>query len=218
MKAILIIIIVVVVVVLSLSLSLSLFHSQYMALVYLAPLIVTQFVLIEHKINGHVERSRAAGARSAEIIAAHFLANCFVLVIQTGFMMAISLNYFDAANHGSILLLMAIVFMEGIAGVCLALLMASMLNNKLASLVFIYGLTISLWMICGVFWPIQNINMDFVRKLVLFLPLTLPIETARNIMNRGWSWNHRDVLLGFGSTLIYSFIPLIIAYIFLRIK
>lgn len=187
-----------------------------MALVYLAPLIVTQFVLIEHKISGHIERSRAAGARPVEILTAHFIANALILVIQAGFMMGISLNYFEAQNLGSTLLLLAIVFMEGVAGICLAILMASVINNKLAALVFIYGLTISLWMICGVFWPIQNITWAIARKLVVFLPLTLPVETARNIMNRGWSWDHQDVLLGFGSTLVYCSVPLLIAFIIFK--
>lgn len=189
------------------------FYLQYMALIYLAPLIVTLFVLLEQKVYGHVERAQAAGAKPLEILAAHFITNSLILLIQTGCMMAISLLYFEAQNHGSLILLLAIVYLEGIAGISLAILMASLMNNKLAALVFIYGLTISLWMICGVFWPIQNITVEIGQKGVLFFPLTLPIETARNIMNRGWSWDHQDVLLGFASTTVYTAVPLLLAYL-----
>jgi len=187
-----------------------------MALVYLAPLIITLFVLLEQKVCGHVERSQAAGAKPLEILVAHFIGNSLILVIQTAVMMGVSLNYFEAQNHGSILLLLAIVFMEGVAGISIAILMASILDSKLAALVFIYGLTISLWMICGVFWPIQNITVEWARKLVLFLPLTLPIETARNIMNRGWPWSHEAVMLGFGSTILYTAIPMLLAYLIFK--
>ena len=109
-----------------------------MALIYLAPLIVTLFVLLEEKVYGHVERSQAAGAKPLEVLTAHFCGNALILVLQTGFMMGISLIYFEAQNHGSMLLLLAIVYLEGIAGICLALCMGTLMNNKLAALVFIY--------------------------------------------------------------------------------
>lgn len=187
--------------------------GMYMALIYLAPLIVTLFVLLEQKVYRHVERSQAAGARPLEILAAHFVTNGAILVIQTGFMMVVSLLYFEAQVHGSVLLLLAIVYLEGVAGIALAILMATVLDNKLAALVFVYGLTISLWMICGVFWPTENINFAVARQSVQILPLTWPIETARNIMNRGWSIDHTYVMLGFGSATFYAVVPMLLSYV-----
>lgn len=187
-----------------------------MALIYLAPLIVTLFVLLEQKVYRHVERSQAAGARPLEILAAHFVTNGILLFIQFGLMMGVSLIYFEAQVHGSMLLLLAIVYLEGVAGIALAILMATVLDNKLAALVFVYGLTISLWMICGVFWPRENITWTVAREGVQFLPLTWPIETARNIMNRGWSIDHRNVLLGFGSATFYAVVPLLLSYLIFK--
>ena len=189
-----------------------------MALIYLAPLIVTMFILLEQKVCGHVERAQASGARPTEILAAHFITNTIILLIQTGCMMVTSLHYFEAKNYGSLILLVSIVFQLGIAGICLAILMAVTMNNKLAALVSIYGLTISLWMICGVFWPIENITIEWGRWVVMFLPLTLPIETARNIMNRGWSYDHQHVLLGFMSNIVYTIVPLMLAYFIFKSK
>lgn len=187
-----------------------------MALVYLAPLIVTQFVMLEQKISGHTNRSQANGAKPLEILIAHFLFNTLMAVFQVSLMMGASLIYFEASNLGSIMLLLAIVFMEGLAGVSLAVFLGSIINNKLTAMVMIYGLTVSLWFICGVFWPVENNNFLWLQPVVRLFPLTLPADSARFIMNRGWDLFHMDVLLGFVSTTVYTIVFAILSFVLFK--
>lgn len=187
-----------------------------MALIYLAPLIVALFVYLEQKMYGHIDRSRASGAKPLEIITAHFIINSSVLLVQGTLMMTISLIFFEAQNLGSLFDLLSIVLLEGVAGVSLALVLGCLIRQKIVALVVIYGLTVSLWLICGIFWPIENITILWLQNVMKTLPLTLPTETARNIMNRGWSWNHLGVLAGFGSAFVYTVIPLAIALVSFR--
>src|SRR6218665_404573 len=174
-----------------------------MALIYLAPMVVSVFMLLEQKAQGHFERSQAAGVKSLEIITAHYGVEFLILLIQNILMLFTSVIYFNAQNHGSFFLLFMITLLVGMAGISTALSSAVILKSKLAGLIMIYGLTISLWMICGVFWPTENIEFVFFRWTVPFLPLTMPIEAARNIMNRGWGIDHYKVWLGFVSASAY---------------
>lgn len=185
-----------------------------MALIYLAPLFITLFVMLEQKTSGHIERSRANGAKPAEILIAHFLYNASLMVLQAALMMGISLNYFEAENTGSLPLLLAMVLMQGLSATAMAVLLGSALQEKVTAMVCSYGLTGLLWVLCGTFWPIQNITLDWFRELVHFLPLTLPTEAARNIMNRGLGLQNIHVIYGFASTIIYTVIVSILSFLF----
>ena len=182
-----------------------------MALIYLAPMVTSVFMLLEQKAQGHLERSQASGVKALEVITAHYCVEFTILLIQNGLMLFTSLIYFDAQNLGSFILLFMITLFVGMAGISTALSSAVILRTKIAGLILIYSLTICLWIICGIFWPIENIQLSVFRWLTLFFPLTLPTETARNIMNRGWNLLHFNVWIGFIVAILYILLPVFYA-------
>jgi ABC-type polysaccharide/polyol phosphate export permease len=66
-----------------------------------------------------------------------------------------------------------------------------------------------LWMCSGLLWPIESVP-DTLRMLFYFNPLTLPIESLRSVMLRGWGINNPNIIIGYISSIAYSSIVFII--------
>ena len=77
----------------------------------------------------------------------------------------------------------------------------------------IFLFVIPLWLISGVFWPIEAIPLNF-RYFVQFSPLFEPLQALRSIMFRGWPLTYPGVYNGFIVNLIYIFIVSIFNIIF----
>jgi ABC-type multidrug transport system permease subunit len=54
-------------------------------------------------------------------------------------------------------------------------------------------------MLGGIFWPVQSMP-DWMSYIAAFLPQTLPVESLRFILSRGWDIFYFEVVLGFLAT------------------
>ena len=70
------------------------------------------------------------------------------------------------------------------------------------------GLVMTQWLFSGVVWPLEAMPSIF-RYLSYCGPLSLPIESLRAVMLRGWTVLHSVVYIGYLCSLFYTIIAFI---------
>lgn len=65
-----------------------------------------------------------------------------------------------------------------------------------------------IWMMCGVFWPLESIS-EPMQRIFWLMPLSYPIRSIDQIVKRGWSIEHASVQLGYFTSLFYNSILLV---------
>lgn len=50
--------------------------------------------------------------------------------------------------------------------------------------------------LCGLLWPLEGMPV-YLRHLAYVFPFTVPTMSVRNVLERGWSFYHPQVLNGF---------------------
>ena len=68
-----------------------------------------------------------------------------------------------------------------------------------------FGFVFPMWMICGVFWPLDAVP-GLLKTLFYMAPLSLPIESTRYIIARGWDINYFDVQIGYAVSGVYNIV------------
>lgn len=186
------------------------------ALIFFAPLALTGFALIKERREGLLERSLVAGVRAEEFIVSHFILQNIVLTIQVILLMMTTFVLWEIPYHGSLLETAAIIFLQGVSGIGFGLLISSICADEVTAMVIGSAVVFPTWCVCGTFWPIDGMG-TIGKTLTYFLPLTLPLEALRCIVERGWDITYLPVFAGFFVCGVYIFIFVFLSIIFFRI-
>ena len=89
--------------------------------------------------------------------------------------------------------------MSGVAGVMFGLFISSLCADEVSAAMLGMGSFFPTIMLGGIFWPIQSMP-DWMASFASFLPQTLPVESMRYILSRGWDITYIEVVLGFVAT------------------
>lgn len=69
----------------------------------------------------------------------------------------------------------------------------------------------------GVFWPLEGMPL-YLQYISYLLPFTLPSIAVRDILTKGWSIAHGSVIAGYGVTISWIIVLLILCLIGLKVK
>ena len=186
------------------------------ALIFFAPLALTGFALIKERKEGLLERSLVAGVRAEEVIVSHFILQSIVLAIQVILLMMTTFVLWEIPYHGNLLETATIIFLQGVSGIGFGLLISSVCADEVTAMVIGSAVVFPSWCICGTFWPIDGMG-QIAKSFTYFLPLTLPLEALRCIVERGWDITYFPVFVGFFVCGVYIFIFVFLSIIFFRI-
>lgn len=103
----------------------------------------------------------------------------------------------------------------GVAGVMFGLFISSLCADEVSAAMLGMGSFFPTIMLGGIFWPIQSMP-DWMASMATFLPQTLPVESMRFILSRGWGMEFFEVLLGFIATWGWIAIYLVAATIIFK--
>lgn len=80
------------------------------------------------------------------------------------------------------------------------LLISAVCPDEVTGAIITMGSLLPTIFISGIFWPVSSIAW-WLYWVSLLLPQTLAMDSIRAILSRGWSIDHWDVQLGFGTTM-----------------
>jgi ABC-type multidrug transport system ATPase subunit/ABC-type multidrug transport system permease subunit len=187
----------------------------YILLAFFSTAAVTSHLILEERRDGLLERSLVAGITAFEFLISHALTQFLILCLQISLMLLIPLVVFERNFSGSLSLLISLALSQGFCGIMYGLMISAICSDIIYAAMFSIVIFFISIIIGGVFWPIEN--MPYILRLLSHLtPSTLPIQSMRSILFRGWNLYYPQVYIGFIVTYVWFAFFVIIALVFLR--
>ncbi|XP_054161357.1 ABC transporter G family member 20-like [Oppia nitens] len=181
------------------------------------PMILAAFLIIYERKNAHMDRAFVAGIKPIEVLIAHIIHNSVAVFTQVLLSLIISFVVFNNTIVGNYVDAYIMFVAQGLQGMTIGLTIALILADEVSAMVSLTGLMLPIWIMSGVFWPLEAIPAYF-RVLANWTPLAQPIESLRSIMLRGWPLSNPYVLLGLivsvSYTLILNLVNILVFYKF----
>ncbi|CAF1637198.1 unnamed protein product, partial [Adineta ricciae] len=210
--------------------------GMMISIIYFLAIGLTALIFVVEKKEGLLERSWIAGVTIIEIMFSHIIVKFFIQIIQVVLLIVFAHFIFEVEFKGSLLLSMALIFLQGICGMTYGyiqrrenlyfiflfvffkgLLISSFCENEMQVMEVAMGSVFPMLLSSGILWPVEGMP-SVMRFLSHFTPLTYPVEAIRCIAARGWSFVYYKVWLGFLITSSWSLAFFIIAAILLALK
>lgn len=122
---------------------------------------------------------------------------------------------YGAIPLGSFVLFSLLMFLLCVTCIFLGVLLATLCDSFTLANVIMVGSIISLSLFGGGFHPIEKCR-EFYQITSKVLPLYFPSQAIRNILVKGYGFEHRSVQLGFGIAILWSIIAITVSLLILK--
>jgi ABC-2 type transport system permease protein len=160
---------------------------------------------VHERTASTLDRLLSTPVTEGEIVAGYAIAFGLVGLIQSIVIITAAILLFQITIHGSVLLVLLIVFVFGVGTQGLAFLLSSLAKNEFQAIQFFPIILFPSILLSGVFWPIEAVP-ELIRPVSSFIPLTYAVDAMRSVMIRGWGigniWWDLLVLAAFASVML----------------
>lgn len=178
---------------------------------YYGTTALTALSLVLERKDGLLERSVVAGVTSQEYLLSHILTHVIVLIIQQILMITYCISIYQITFKGALIDVILLAFCQGIGGMMFGLLISSISGDEITAAILGAGFFLPSLLLGGVLWPIESMS-SVTKQISQFLPQTIPVNSMRFILNRGWNLAYMPVLEGFLVTGSWTLLFLTCAY------
>ncbi|CAH1102722.1 unnamed protein product [Psylliodes chrysocephalus] len=165
--------------------------------------VMTSQIIITDRHDGVWDRSIVAGVTSMEITLSHFILQLALCVIQTIELMFCTFVLYQLEYIGSLSLMFLLVFSQGVCGMAYGFFVSVISTDHTMANVVLTGLYLPVNLLSGWMWPVEGMVYGL-RVLARCLPLTVAIESFRNIFKKGWDLSYIQVLDGFLIGIVWT--------------
>lgn len=190
--------------------------GSLVAIIYTIPLIMSAFLVVLERKGGIIERTFVSGATSAEVFATHLATMMVALLIQAALLMAVAVIIFELDILGSHTEMFILIYLQGLVGIFTGLIISSISPNEVVALLLSLGMVFPVWMMCGVFWPLESLT-PWLQKIFWCMPLSHPIRSIELIVKKGWTYEHFGVQCGYIASVLYNCILLLVNVVIFHI-
>ena len=206
---------------------------------------LTALAFILERRDGLLERSLVSGVQTSQILLAHAINQVFVMIIQISLVLGCTFFIFEIPSRGSFFWVILLILLQGCTGmgfgecslsmsqsICLnlisivtnptslcirsaGLLVSAICAEENTAVMMVVGTFYTNLILAGIIWPIEAMP-HWLRPVSYAQPQTLPTDTLRHILSRGWGITEPAVLLGFAVTIGWLFVFLTAAGIIFK--
>ncbi|XP_049810502.1 ABC transporter G family member 23-like [Schistocerca nitens] len=174
------------------------------SMIYFLATILTCTVLITEQIEGVWDRNLVSGVTMLEVLLCHLLCYSLWMALQLFEVLLMTFLVFDLNCDGDYATVSALAFLQGLSGICYGLVITVVCSDLTMANYVSMGSYFPYLNLSGVLWP-KEAMPTVLRWFSMCLPGTLPTESARYVLERGWSFTHPAVLSGFLITIAWIF-------------
>lgn len=176
---------------------------------------LTALAFILEKRDGLLERSLVSGVTTSQILVAHASVQVLVMTIQIALVLAFTFIVFEIPSHGPFFWVVLLILLQGCTGMSFGLLVSALCDEENTAVMMLVGTFYTNLILAGIIWPLEAMPR-WLRWFSYAQPQTLPTETLRNILSRGWGISETGVYLGFLVTIGWLVVFLLAAGLFMR--
>lgn len=176
---------------------------------------LTALAFILEKRDGLLERSLVSGVTTSQILLAHASVQVLVMIIQIGLVLTFTFFVFEIPSNGPFLWVVLLILLQGCTGMGFGLLVSAVCEEENTAVMMLVGTFYTNLILAGIIWPLEAMPR-WLRWFSYVQPQTLPTETLRNILSRGWGIGETGVYIGFAVTIGWLIVFLVAAGLFMR--
>lgn len=187
------------------------------SITYIMAVGLTAISIVSEQKEGLLERSWVAGVRPFEVILAHVICQFLVMFVQVAGLLVFTFLVFEIPSRGPFVWVVLLTLLQGCCGMVYGLVISSMCVEENSAIMLALGSFYPNLLLSGVVWPTQAMPY-YMRYLSYGLPQTIPTESLRCILSRGWGIAHTEVWLGFVVSGAWCAVFLIFAAVAFRLR
>ncbi|XP_011700769.1 PREDICTED: ABC transporter G family member 20-like isoform X2 [Wasmannia auropunctata] len=198
-------------------------YADFMAPVYILTLMfflattVSTTLIITDRLEGVWNRSVVQGVKTEEILLSHILIQSIIIVIHAIMIMFLVFVVWRLECKGSIFAATGFTFLVGFCGLMYGFTISVWCKNHTAAHYCSAGSFFPLIVLNGCIWPLEGMPKAL-RWLSYALPTTLPSESMRGILYKGYSMSDSQVYIGFIISIAWILLYFVIIFLGLRSK
>ncbi|KAH6922148.1 hypothetical protein HPB50_009897 [Hyalomma asiaticum] len=187
------------------------------SITYIMAVGLTAISIVSEQKEGLLERSWVAGVRPFEVILSHVICQFLVMFVQVSGLLVFTFIVFEIPSRGPFMWVVILTLLQGCCGMVYGLVISSMCVEENSAIMLALGSFYPNLLLSGVVWPTQAMPY-YMRYLSYGLPQTIPTESLRCILSRGWGIEHTEVWLGFVVSGAWCAVFLIFAAVAFRLR
>lgn len=198
-------------------------YLQYMSpgvlisISYIMATGLTSLAFIIERRDGLYDRTLAAGVGHVQMLLSHSIVQLLVMVVQISLVVFFTFVIYKVPTNGPFVWVFILLLLQGLAGMSFGLMVSSICKEENTAIMMILGTFYPNLLLAGVIWPIEAIP-HWLRWFSYLQPQTLPTQSLRDLIVRGWDIDQPGVWSGFAVTSAWLLLFLLISGISFRIK
>lgn len=198
-------------------------YLQYMSpgvlisISYIMATGLTSLAFIVERRDGLYERTLAAGVDHVQMLVSHSIVQLVVMVVQISLVVFFTFVIYKVPTNGPFVWVFFLLLLQGLAGMSFGLMVSAICKEENTAIMMILGTFYPNLLLAGVIWPIEAIP-HWLRWFSYLQPQTLPTQSLRDLIVRGWDIDQPGVWSGFAVTSIWLLLFLVISCIAFKIR
>lgn len=198
-------------------------YLQYMSpgvlisISYIMATGLTSLAFITERRDGLYDRTLAAGVNQVQMLISHSIVQLVVMVVQISLVVFFTFVIYKVPTNGPFVWVFLLLLLQGLAGMSFGLMVSSICREENTAIMMILGTFYPNLLLAGVIWPIEAIPY-WLRWFSYLQPQTLPTQSLRDLIVRGWNIDQVGVWSGFAVTSSWLVVFLTISCIASKMK
>lgn len=198
-------------------------YLQYMSpgvlisISYIMATGLTSLAFIIERRDGLYDRTLAAGVDHVQMLISHSIVQLVVMVVQISLVVFFTFVIYKVPTNGPFVWVFTLLLLQGLAGMSFGLMVSAICNEENTAIMMILGTFYPNLLLAGVIWPIEAIP-HWLRWFSYLQPQTLPTQSLRDLIVRGWDIDQPGVWSGFAVTSAWLVLFLLISCVAFKIK
>lgn len=198
-------------------------YLQYMSpgvlisISYIMATGLTSLAFITERRDGLYDRTLAAGVDQVQMLISHSIVQLVVMIVQISLVVFFTFVIYKVPTNGPFIWVFILLLLQGLAGMSFGLMVSAICREENTAIMMILGTFYPNLLLAGVIWPIEAIP-HWLRWFSYLQPQTLPTQSLRDLIVRGWDIDQPGVWSGFAVTSIWLLLFLAISCISFRFK
>ena len=198
-------------------------YLQYMSpgvlisISYIMATGLTSLAFIIERRDGLYDRTLAAGVGHVQMLLSHSIVQLVVMVVQISLVVFFTFVIYKVPTRGPFVWVFLLLLLQGLAGMSFGLMVSAICKEENTAIMMILGTFYPNLLLAGVIWPIEAIPY-WLRWFSYLQPQTLPTQSLRDLIVRGWDIDQPGVWSGFAVTSIWLILFLAISCVAFKVR
>ncbi|ADZ10276.1 ABC-2 type transporter [Methanobacterium lacus] len=182
-------------------------------IVYLLTTLLTLLAFVGERTSGTLERLLSSPIRESEMVGGYAIAFGIIGTVQAAFLLLVAIAVFRITVIGDVFLAFLVVALLAVVSQALGILLSNLAKTEGQAVQFVPFIILPVFLLSGVFWPIQAIPV-WLRPLSYLVPPTYAVDACRAVLLKGWGLSRiwPDIL----ALILFAVLFLILATLSLK--